>query len=139
MKGYRKILIAVNGTKDALTQGLKLAKDEKCWVTVVKVIPPHAGDLNLTGIRNISNVLDSGGEKTIGEVKELADAERALVKTRLEEGEVHEKIVEVAEDEQCDLIVMGARKTNWLGRLFGTDVVEKVINSAPCPVLVVGA
>lgn len=43
MKGYRKILIAVNGSKDVLLKGLKLAGDEKCWVTVVKVLPPYEG------------------------------------------------------------------------------------------------
>jgi len=61
-----------------------------------------------------------------------------LIKTRLEEGEVDKKIVEVAEDERCDLIIMGAQKRNWLRKFFGDNVVEKVINHAPCPVLVVG-
>ncbi|MBI4690885.1 MAG: hypothetical protein HY754_11580, partial [Nitrospirae bacterium] len=59
MKGYRKILIAVNGSKEVLRQGLKLAYDEECWVTVIKVIPPYEGDLNLTGIKNIGDVLTS--------------------------------------------------------------------------------
>ncbi|MCL5023783.1 MAG: universal stress protein [Nitrospirae bacterium] len=139
MKGYRKILIAVDGSKKVLTQGFRLAEDEKCWVTVVKVVPPHDGDLDLVGIRNMSDVLDSGARKTAAELRDIAKDEGALVKTRIEEGEIPEKIVEVAEDEDCDLIIMGANKTNWLRRLFGRNVVEKVINQAPCPVLVVGA
>lgn len=139
MKGYRKILIAVNKSKDVLTQGLKLACDEKCWVTVVKVIPPHDGELNLTGIKNIGSVLDSGAEKDTGRIRDIARTEKTLLKTRLEEGEVHKKIVEVAEEEKCDLIIMGSNKTNWFKKFFGGDVVEKVINHAPCPVLVVGA
>ncbi len=138
VKGYRKILIAVNGSKDILKQGLQLAQDEKCWVTVVKVIPPTDGDLNLTGIKNIEDVLNSGADKEIREIREIAKAEKTIVKTRLEEGEVHEKIVEVAEDERCDLIIMGTNKTNWFRRIFGKNVVEKVISQAPCPVLVVG-
>jgi nucleotide-binding universal stress UspA family protein len=139
MKGYRKILIAVDGSKRVLTQGLRLAQDEKCWVTVVKVIPPYDGDLNLTGIKNIEDVLDNGARKDIAEIEDIAKAESALVKTRLEEGEIPEKIVEVAEDEKCDLIIMGTNKTNWFKKIFGKNVVEKVINQAPCPVLVVGA
>jgi nucleotide-binding universal stress UspA family protein len=139
MKGYRKILIAVNGSKNILTQGLRLAQDEKCWITVVKVVPPHDGDLNLTGIKNISDVLDNGAGKDITEIADIARAESALVKTRIERGEIPEKIVEVAEDENCDLIIMGTNKTNWFRKLFGKNVVEKVINQAPCPVLVVGA
>lgn len=138
MKGYRKILIAVNGSKNVLTEGLKLACDEKCWVTVVKVIPQYEGDLNLTAIKNIEDVLDSGGEKAVAELKDLAESEGALIKTRLEEGSVDKKIVEVAEEERCDIIIMGARrKRNWLRKIFGDNVVEKVVNAAPCPVLVV--
>jgi nucleotide-binding universal stress UspA family protein len=34
---------------------------------------------------------------------------------------------------------MGGNKTNWFKRLFGKNVIEKVINHAPCPVLVVVA
>jgi nucleotide-binding universal stress UspA family protein len=138
MKGYRKILIAVNSSKNALRQGLRLAQDEKCWVTVVRVIPPYNGDLNLTGIKNIEDVLTSGAEKEIAEIKDIAGAERTIVKTRLEEGEIHEKIVEVAADEKCDLIIMGNSRTNWLKKLFGKNIIEKVISQAPCPVLVVG-
>lgn len=139
MKGYRKILIAMNGSRDVLKQGLHLAQDEKCWVTVVKVIPPYEGDLNLVGIKNIEDVLTSGGQKIISEMKNAARTENALIKTRLEEGEVDKKIVEVAKEEKCDIIIMGADKTNWFKKLFGKNVVEKVINQAPCPVLVVGS
>jgi nucleotide-binding universal stress UspA family protein len=137
VKGYRKILIAVNGSKDALTQGLKLAQDEKCWVTVVKVIPPHEGDLDLTGIRNIDDAFSSGAGKEISGIGEIAKNERMMVKTRLEEGKVCEKIVEVAEDERCDLIIMGSDRKNWFRRIFGENIVERVIEQAPCPVLVV--
>lgn len=138
MKGYRKVLIAVNGSKSVLTEGLRLASDEKCWVTVVKVIPPYDGDLNLTGIKNIEDVLNSESRKEISEINGAADEEGALIKTRVETGDVHRKILEVAEEERCDVIILGAPKQNWLRKLLGDNVVEKVINQAPCPVLVVG-
>ena len=139
MKGYRKILIAVNGSKEVLVKGLQLASDEKCWVTVMKVIPPFDGDLNLTGIKNIGDILDSGGEKAVSELKDLAESEGALIETRLEEGDVHKKILEVAEEERCDVIIMGAKKRSWIRKLFGDNVVEKVISQATCPVFVVSA
>jgi len=139
MKGYRKVLIAVNGSKEVLTQGLKLACDEKCWITVVKVLPPHEGDLNLVGIRNIGDVLDSGGSKEVSEIHKLAEAEGALVMTRLEEGEAYKKIIEVAEEERCDVIIMGAKKQSWTRKIFGDNTMGKVINQAPCPVFIVSA
>ncbi len=140
MKGYRKVLIAVNGSKNVLVNGLKLASDERCWVTVVKVIPPNEGDLNLVGVKNIDDLLNSGCRKDISEINDIAESEGAMIKTRLEEGDVDKKIVEVAEEERCDIIIMGSRgKRNWIRKLFGDNVVEKVINQAPCPVFVVSA
>lgn len=139
MKGYRKVLIAVNGSKEVLTKGLRLAGDEKCWVTVVKVMPPNEGDLNLTGVKNIEDVLNSYEDAAVSGLKETARNEGALIKTRIEEGEASAKILEVAEEERCDVIVMGAKKRTWIRKIFGDNTVEKVINQAPCPVLVVGA
>jgi nucleotide-binding universal stress UspA family protein len=139
MKGYRKVLIALNGSPEVLQQGIRLAQDEKTWVTVVKVVRPFDGDLNLTGIKNLNDVLDDGGAAAVREINKAAAAGGALVKTRLERGDVPQRIVEVAQEEKCDLIIMGSKKKKGiLSRLFGDHVVEKVIDRAPCPVFVVG-
>lgn len=139
MKGYRKVLIALNGSREVLEQGIKLAKDEKTWITVVKVVRPFDGDLNLTGIKNLHDVLDDGAAQAVADIKEVAASEDALVKTRLETGDVPDRIVEVAQEERCDLIIMGSKKKKGLfSRLFGDHVVEKVIDRATCPVFVVG-
>ncbi len=137
MKGYRKILIAMNGNRDVFDYGLKMATEEKTWVVVLKVIPPFEGDLDLTGIKDIGDVLNSGADQAVSEIDAAAKAQGALIKTRVEEGKVPEAIVEVADQEHCDVIVMGAPKRNWFRRLFGDNAVEKVIGMAPCPVFVV--
>jgi nucleotide-binding universal stress UspA family protein len=140
MRGYRKVLVAVNGSLDVLKKGIDLAQDEKTWVTVLKVIPAYDGDLNLTGIKNIGDVLDSGARKALSGMTGMAEAEGALIKTRLEQGDVPQTIVDVAEEERCDLIILGAKKKRGLlERLFGDHVIEKVIQRAHCPVFVVGA
>jgi nucleotide-binding universal stress UspA family protein len=140
MRGFRKVLIALNGSREVLRTGIQLARDERTWVTVVKVIQPFDGNLDLTGIKNLEDVLDDGGARALADVRELAAAEGALIKTRLEQGDVPRTIVEVAEEERCDLIIMGSKKKKgWFSRLFGDHVVEKVIRQAPCPVFVVGA
>jgi nucleotide-binding universal stress UspA family protein len=139
MKGYRKVLIALNGHNEVLEQGVKLARDEKTWITVVKVVQPFDGELNLTGIKNLDDVLDDGSTQALSDISKIAEAEGALIKTRLEQGDVPQRIVEVAEEEKCDLIIMGSKKKKgFLSRLFGDHVVEKVIDRAPCPVFVVG-
>ncbi len=139
MKGYRKVLIAVNGSREVLKQGIKLAQDEKTWITVVKVVQPYEGDLDLTGIKNLHDVFEDGGIKALADISRIAEAEGALVKTRLEAGDVPDRIVEVAQEEKCDLIIMGSKKKKGImSRLFGDHIVEKVIDRAPCPVFVVG-
>ncbi len=139
MKGYRKVLIALNGSKEVLNQGIKLAQDEKTWVTVLKVVQPFEGDLNLTGIKNLHDVLDDGGAAAVRDIRKTAEAEGAVVKARIESGDVPQRIVEVAEEEKCDLIIMGSKKKKGLlSRIFGDHIVEKVIDRAPCPVYVVG-
>lgn len=139
MKGFKKVLIAVNGSTSLLKQGLKLAGDEGCWVTVVKVFPPYEGDLNLVGIKNIREVLTGEGQKAVEEINSTANAESTLVKTRLEAGKIHEKIIEVAEEECCDIIVMGRKVKNGIRKYFGGSILNKVMKYAPCPVLVVDA
>lgn len=136
MRGCRKVLIAMNGCKEVLTQGIKLAQEEKSWITVVKVIQC---DLNLTGVKNMHDMLYDGGTAALAEIEESAEAEGALIKTKLEQGDVPERIVAAAVEEKCDLIIMGSKKKKgMLSRIFGDHVVEKVIDRAPCPVFVVG-
>lgn len=139
MKGFKKILIAVNGSKNVLKKGLQLADDEGCWVTVIKVIPSYEGDLSLVGIKNIRQALSGAGDDEVEEINSVAKAEGYLVKTRIEEGKIHEKIVEVAEDERCDIIVMGRKVKKGIRKFFGGGIIDKVTRYAHCPVLVVDA
>ena len=140
MKGYRKVLIAMNGSVDVVKEGIKMAQDEKTWVTVLKVIPAYEGDLNLTGIKNLNDVFESEAQKALAGASRAAESAGALIKTRLEEGEPADRIVEVAAEERCDVIILGAKKPKgWLERFFGDHVIENVIRKATCPVFVVGA
>ena len=136
MRGCRKILIAMNGYKEVLTQGIRLAQEEKSWITVVKVIQC---DFNLTGVKDMQDMLYDGGTAALAEIEKSAEDEGALVKAKLEQGDVPELIVAAAVEEKCDLIIMGSKKKKGiLSRIFGDHVVEKVIDRAPCPVFVVG-
>jgi nucleotide-binding universal stress UspA family protein len=139
MKGVKKILVAVNGSLKPLEKGLELARDEKSWLTVVKVVPPYNGDLNLIGIKDIEGALSGVEKETISKIKDMADSERALMKLRVVEGDIHQKIIDTAEEESCDLIIMGARRHSGWARIFGDRTVGKVINGTSRPVLVVDA
>jgi nucleotide-binding universal stress UspA family protein len=137
MKNYRKVLIAVNGSMDVLTKGLRLAEEEKCQVTVVKVVPSYDGDLSLVGVKNIKDVLDGDTEKAISAIEELAKAEGATVKVRVENGDIDKKIAEVAEEERSDLIIMGANRQSTLKDLILGNLAGKVTSQTDRPVFLV--
>lgn len=136
MRGFRKILVALDGSRNALAAGLQLAGDEGCWTTVLKVLPPNAGDLDLTGVKNLDAVLTGGERQVRAEVRQSADEARVIIKARVEEGGISEQIVAVAAEEKCDLIVIGRERLPWYRRLLGPSIAEQVARSAQCPVLV---
>jgi nucleotide-binding universal stress UspA family protein len=52
-------------------------------------------------------------------------------------GEPADEIVETAKSENCDLIVMASAGKNWLMRLIGGSLTEKVVRLAPCAVMTI--
>ncbi len=132
MGRYNKLLVAIDGSeasKNALHQAFKLAFDEKKWITVTAINPPYQGDLDLIGVSNIEELLKGKGDKILEEAKQIANDERASIKTRLEVGEPYEKIIEIAEEEKCELIVMGRRGITGFERALMGSVTAKVIGS----------
>jgi hypothetical protein len=99
----------LNGSKGVLEQGIKLAKDERPG-SRSRGGPAFDGELNLTGIKNLHDVLDGGAAKAVSVISEVAEAEGALVKTRLEAGDVPDRIVEVAAEKNAILSSMGSKK-----------------------------
>ncbi|MEW6163135.1 MAG: universal stress protein [Nitrospirota bacterium] len=140
MGKYKKILVAVDGSessKNALRQAIKLANSEESWITVVTVIPPYEGDLALTAVGNIREAMREPCERALLEAREIAKAERTLIKTVCEEGEIHERIVDLADAENCDLIVMGRKGRSQVERVLIGSVTARVIGYSQRDVLVV--
>jgi nucleotide-binding universal stress UspA family protein len=59
------------------------------------------------------------------------------LETRVEVGAPAEKILDVAQKEQVDLIIMGVHGRKGLDRAIFGSVADKVVQGAPCPVLTV--
>jgi nucleotide-binding universal stress UspA family protein len=64
-------------------------------------------------------------------------AEGVTARVRLETGQTAETITRVAEEERADLVVAGTHGRSGLDRVFVGSVAERVVRTAPCPVLVV--
>ncbi len=140
MGKYKKILVGFDGSEsseNALLQAFKLASDEKCWITVTTVVPEYKGELDLTGVSDIRKLLIRPGEDLLSKATALAKREGALIKTVLEEGEIFERIVDLAEAENCGIIVMGKRGMSTFERALVGSVTARVIGHSQRDVLVV--
>lgn len=140
MGRYRKILVAVDGSESsmhALKESFKLANNEKSWITVVSVVPPYMGDLDLTAVGNVFASARKPCEDALLQANRIAEAERAMIRTVCEEGEIHERIVDLSDAENCDLIVMGRRGLSRLERVLIGNITAKVIGYSHKDVLVV--
>jgi nucleotide-binding universal stress UspA family protein len=131
MGNYRKMLVAFDGSesgKNALRQAITLAELEKSWIKVLAVVPTYEGDLEFIGVSEIEKVLMA---------QEVARAEGTEVMTNVQQGEPYETIVDVCDEENCDLIVMGRRGLRRLERMLMGSVTAKVIGHSGKDVLVV--
>jgi nucleotide-binding universal stress UspA family protein len=140
MGKYRKILVAVDGSessRNALLQAFRLAVDEKCWITVTSVVPPYEGEIEILGVKDIRAALRKPCEDALDEARKLAETERALIKTVCEEGDIHERIVDLADAENCDLIIMGRRGIRPVELMLVGVVTARVIGHTQRDVLVV--
>ncbi|MCL5062344.1 MAG: universal stress protein, partial [Nitrospiraceae bacterium] len=134
------MLVAIDGSESsmhALKESFKLARNEKSWITVVSVVPEYKGDLDLVAVGNVMASMRRPCEDALHKAEELAKAEGALIKTVCEEGEAYERIIDLAEAENCELIVMGRRGLSRLERALVGSVTARVIGHSHIDVLVV--
>lgn len=134
------MLVAIDGSESsmhALKESFKLARNEKSWITVVSVVPEYKGDLDLVAVGNVMASMRKPCEDALHKAEELAKAEGALIKTVCEEGEAYERIIDLAEAENCELIVMGRRGMSRLERVLVGSVTARVIGHSHIDVLVV--
>lgn len=140
MAKYRKILVAYDGSasaKNALAVAAGIAQADKSWIKVLAVVPNYQGDLELIGVTNIKETIEGPGQKLLAEARELAEGSGVHVFTNLEQGEPYDRIVHVAEDENCDLIVMGRSGLSHLERELMGGVTARVIGHTDTNVLIV--
>lgn len=140
MGRYNKILAAFDGSEssqNALRQAMALADREHSWVRVLAVVPSYEGELELVGVRDLQAALRGPVEGLIASARKIAGPDSANVITKVEQGEAYETIIDVAEKENCDLIVMGRRGLRHLERMLIGSVTARVIGHTGKDVLVV--
>lgn len=140
MEGIRRILIATDGseyTKEAVSQGLQLAKVLGAEVTALYVID-QTSFVSFpmdSSIVSVYSLLENEGKRSVENVQKEGEQLGVKVTPIVVEGSPTRKIVEIAAD--FDLVVIGTLGRSAITKLFMGSVAERVTRYAPCPVLVV--
>ena len=138
---FGKILLAVDGSRHAL-HAAKVAGDlarsmnsERLRIVVAFApIPSYLGEPNVQAaidarLKEADEILQTA-LRVVGKIP-------GEIHTELIEGSPAEAIIDVADTRQSELIVMGARGHGTLTGLLLGSTSQKVVDHAPCPVLVV--
>ena len=85
----------------------------------------------------LAETLEREGEEIVEETAERASEREVSVVTEVREGVAHEAIVEYARDRDVDLLVVPTHGRDGIERFLVGSVTERVVNTAPVPVLAV--
>jgi nucleotide-binding universal stress UspA family protein len=111
----------------ALQLACALRRDQGARLLVLHVIPV-----------TLAEEMKAFDEDLEAELGRLAIPDATLtVERRLIVGDPATEILRVAQEEPCDVIVMGTHGRTGLGRLLMGSVAEQVVRRASCPVLTI--
>ena len=142
MEKIKKILIPTDGSEcssRAADAGIGLAKVLGAEIFAIYAIDPIIVEELTRGVgtNDIEKELREKGERYLNYVVKSAEKEGLKANAILAKGEPHDQIVSYAKTKGIDLIVMGTYGRRGTKRILIGSVTERVIEYAPCPVLVV--
>ena len=138
---YKKILVPTDGSEFA-------KKDQKHALFLSKVSGAELIAVSVTEnnfvnglplddeVYQLNQILKERSEENLKEFDKLNEDDLKITHV-IREGSPARVILEVAEDEDVDLIVMGSSGKSGFDRFIMGSVADKVVNSAKCAVLVV--
>jgi nucleotide-binding universal stress UspA family protein len=140
-EGFNKIMVATDGSelgKKAVEKGIQIARLSGAKIYAVYVIIPAAHSLRDFGWeRAAMEHFRDEGERATAFVEEAAKAANVEVESVLLEGNPADEIIEFAEQNGVEIIVMGTLGKTGLERFLLGSVAENVVRHSKIPVLVV--
>ncbi len=139
----REVLLAVDGSRDSAEAArflARLARDNSIKVTVLTVIEPsylHPDDRAAGWGAEQTKAERSAAIETYRSVQQLFGGSDASVVHELRKGSIAETIVQVASENDAELVVVGARGRSYLSRVLLGGTSDYVATHADCSVLVV--
>jgi nucleotide-binding universal stress UspA family protein len=139
---YDRILVPTDGsteTERAVEHAAELAAAHGAELHAVYVVnsATFAGLHMETSWEGVSEVLREEGESALDRVEDIAGSYGVEVTTTLLDGSPSKRIVEYAEGDDCDLVVMGTHGRGGIDRLLLGSVAEGVVRACSVPVLTV--
>jgi len=139
---FQRVLVPVDFsvcTLETLRYAKALVEKSGVVVDVLHVVQPSYGrnEVAMLGPGLIRTVVEGARH----ELKKLvgilwANEPRVAVSIRVREGRADEVILHEADTTHASLIIMGMRNRSWLSGLLRRHTVKRVIQNAPCPVMV---
>lgn len=145
---FKKILIPTDGSTlsaQAANKGVAFARQIGAEIVALHVTQPFAATVGFDGMAAAYAITDEDYEKNATQqshkfIQAVVDrAETAGVKATVRSVSnfnVADAVASVATEENCDLIFIGSHGRSGLSRLLLGSVTAKVLNLAPCAVLV---
>lgn len=138
---YKKILVPTDGSEfaqKAEKHALFLAKTTGADIYALSVTENNfVNGLPLDDeVYQLNQILKERSEENLKEFDKLNEDELKITHI-VREGSPAKVILEVAKEENIDLIVMGSSGKSGFDRFIMGSVADKVVNSAKCAVLVV--
>ncbi|MFN3567809.1 MAG: universal stress protein [Caldimicrobium sp.] len=138
---FKKILVPVDGSKyseEAVQRAIDFATYFKSSITLLSVVEiPIEFYETFAEISKVVEHIKLEMEEFLRKMKMKFTEKNLEVKSILLEGIIKEKILDVAKEEEADLIIMGSHGKTGLKRLLMGSTTEKVLNLWDKPVLVV--
>lgn len=138
---YKKIMIATDGSRHvrkAIEAGIELARLTGGRLYTVYVIAPAGYSPRDFGWEeSLRAFLETEAKKAVTFVEDAGRTAGLEVEPLILEGHPADKILEFAEQEGMDLIVMGTLGRTGLDRFLLGSVAEKVVRHSKVPVMVV--
>lgn len=142
MKQFQKILVPVDfapHSEEAVRQAVDIAQHYSAQITLVYVYEPADYALPegyvLYTPEQISLMTTEFEARLRATRREVEALGVSRVDTRLLNGAAAAEIVAFAEEQAVDLIVMGTHGRTGLKHMLMGSVAERVLRTAPCPVL----
>jgi Universal stress protein UspA and related nucleotide-binding proteins len=142
-KSKRQILIATDGSEtanEAADFGIEMVGCSGAKIYAVYVIdttPYRSVPLDEIWSKETLDEFEKAGQEATSYVEKIGKAAGAEVESRVLKGHPAEKILNFAEDNNIDMIIVGSLGKSGYERILLGSVSEKIIRHAKVPVLVV--